>query len=1773
MKIKRLLAIFLCMMMIVGLMPASTGSAVTIVQNAEGGTVPSKTNGTPVEDDAEDEDVDPSASPSPTPTASATALAGDGIVVPTDSIIVEDDSDALATEDPLPEEEPTEEPTEEPIVTPEPTEEPVAVVEPLSTSISFSPAEVVLGEKVTLTATISGGTHPQTYQWQWATVPEGGVLDANSLDWQNEPGATDLSYTYVATEETLGRAWRLMVSMPEAQPEETEEGETALLSSIGRFFFSSANAEDGSNTISYTEVVMPQAAPISTQATVPITSFTLDATSFTLDVGKTRQITAVLTPSNADPSELTWKSSNEAVATVNSNGVVTAVGTTRGTARITATAANKRSVSVTVTVQPMVREIEVTMPNGDTVSGGKTLQLAARFLQQEPYTKALTWSSSNTSVATVSNTGLVRAQNIGYIDEVQINAVATDGSNVKSNSVTVRVIPAVTSITISPPAGANIINNVVQTKEGGNVQLSAAVLPSTVASNYMVEWVSLNPTIASVDSNGLVRGLAKGTATIRATAGGKSTTIRVAVQQLATSIQVKNGTNILPDQGATLALAGGKTLRLTATILPTTASVKTFTWSSDDDSVATVSNVGLITAKDVVVPKTVNITVKANDESGLSWTVSVTVSPIVSRVVIEKKTGSTYAQADSLGINLSSGESSIIVRNENYPANVSQAVTWRSSNTSVATVSVSSTDNRQDVTITGHRKGTANIVATATDGSNRSVSVPVTVASLINTITITNSDLSLTAGRTLALKVNFDPADATNRNLTWTSSDTAIATVSTSGVVTAKQLSQPTKVTITATAKDGSGVEGKIDLMIVPAITAISIHDSDGTAIKTYTYDLTTMSESKFTAQVTPSGAARDVTWKINNTSIATIAPYETVDNEGNVFKNGVTLTGIKNGTVTLTATTTDGSNRSTSISVKIVTGADSIKINGSNVLAQGKTTRLTVEFDPPTVTSKTVVWYSNNPEVASVNQSTGVVTGVTNGQAEIVARTDTGKEAKITIVVYSAATRIVIYDETSGSSQIVTSGLSLDAGKTLKLRAQVLPSDSSDVTWTSSNSNVAGVTVSTDSNGTYAIITPVNKGTAVITAKAKDGTTVSASVTITVGTLATKINIHSSLPSVNENGTTVYQLSSGKTATLTLDFVPPDVTSKTVTWESSDTSVATVSANGLVTAKYLGVTKYVTITATSTTAKETVKDANNNDVIVPVKGTITIKVGPGTSSIAFYTNPSDLTTKVASYSIPLTQRTGTLYAVATPAGASNDFTWTSSAPTVAAVTKRDNGEVLITAYKIGTTTITAVATDGSGARSSISVNVVTSPSTVTIQGNGTKEMKVGDRFTPTAIVSPPDATNKDVYWSLDPDDPNAASVISINSVTGLITALSSGTAFVRATLKSNPDEYDELYVDVSGKPQNLFLESFISPDRPIPLTTINNNYERFYAYTDIGDDDAVNWNISNTNIVTSIIDGNNLEITAIKAGTTVITATSKEDSRLTDSITVIITDDNTPSKIILSNDSIKLDAGTRKLVDNLVSAETDPYIPEMDFTWTTTAANIVQVVTDANGDVWFVGVNVGEAEIIVQTVTGNARATLTVKVVAPDEAELVITHSSLSENRRELMLWEGNTAQLGYRLTPTQASGTVTWDSTDFSVVIVDQYGMLTARKSGGVTITADLEDGDTSVHPDTITVNVYKVPKSIELKVDGVALDDTQATPSLAMPLTDTKTFSVDLKDASNSPVNLTWSTTNSRFIKITPLDDGTCEIEAVGKGTAQIAVVTSPGNLVAKVDITVY
>ena len=326
---------------------------------------------------------------------------------------------------------------------------------------------------------------------------------------------------------------------------------------------------------------------------------------------------------------------------------------------------------------PVVSVTGVTLNKTSTsIQVGGTETLTATVSPKDAANKKVTWKSSNAAIASVDANGKVTGVKAG---EATITVTTEDGGKTATCKVTV-------SDKEIKVTGVKLNKSETSLLVGGNETLTATVLPED-ATNQNVTWKSDKPEIATVDANGKVTGVKAGEATITVTTedGGKTATCKVTVKpNLVSEITL-----------AALAIYVGESKAITATVKPDDATNKALTWTSSDETVATVDATGKVTGKKI---GTATITATAQDGSGVSGSCTVTVLSHVKKVTV------TPANL-TLGQNKSYTLKATV---EVFGSGTDTGVTWTSSDTTIATVDatgkVTATDKVGTVTITATSK-------------------------------------------------------------------------------------------------------------------------------------------------------------------------------------------------------------------------------------------------------------------------------------------------------------------------------------------------------------------------------------------------------------------------------------------------------------------------------------------------------------------------------------------------------------------------------------------------------------------------------------------------------------------------------------------------------------------------------------------------------------------------------------------------------------------------------------------------------------------------------------------------------------------------------------------------------------------------------------------------------------------------------------------------------------------------------------------------------------
>lgn len=608
--------------------------------------------------------------------------------------------------------------------------------------------------------------------------------------------------------------------------------------------------EDGNKTAYCKVTVSPK--------TISVTGVSLDQSYVELVEGDEVVLAATVSPENATNKNIVWLSSDDSVVSV-SEGVLTAH--KEGTATIAVrTEDGNKTASCKVTVSPKIISVtEVSLDHSSLeLVEGDELVLTATVSPEDATNKNVVWSSSDASVVSVSE-GVLTAHKAGA---ATITVETEDGNLTASCAVSVRPKPV-------PVTGVSLHKSSVEMFKGDELQLNAMVYPED-ATNKNVRWVSDNESVASV-SAGKVIAHEAGTATISVITedGNMTANCKVTVRIPVTGVSLNM---------TSAEMVEGDELTLSASVYPEDATDKNVVWSSDNTSVATVSE-GVVKAHKA---GTATITVETEDGSKTaSCKLTVTAKYVPVTDISLDITYAEMIEGDELQLTATV-----------YPENATNKNIKWSRSSSIVSV----TDGK----VTAHKEGNAKIYATTEDGSKvATCEVKISKKHVAVTgVSLNKTEAELTEGESLNLTATINPSDASNKNVTWKSSNTTVATVS-DGVVIARKAG-----TATITVKTDEGNKTATCKVTVKekqiAVTRVSLNKTSA--------ELTEGQELTLVATVYPNNATnKAVKWSSSDESVAKVL-------DGCV-------TAVKPGTAVITVKTVDG-NKSASCTVKVVSSA-----------------------------------------------------------------------------------------------------------------------------------------------------------------------------------------------------------------------------------------------------------------------------------------------------------------------------------------------------------------------------------------------------------------------------------------------------------------------------------------------------------------------------------------------------------------------------------------------------------------------------------------------------------------------------------------------------------------------------------------------------------------------------------------------------------------------------------------------------------------------------------
>ncbi len=1469
-------------------------------------------------------------------------------------------------------------------------------VNPLPSAI-IGATGMCLGAPYTLTNGVSGGNWSSS-NTAVATIGSGGVVDLLSA------GTSAITYTL-----PTGCFTSAVITL---NPVPAAITGTTSICSGAISVLTDANTGGAWATSDATIANVSAGAVTGIVAGTAVITYSLSSGCYTTTVFTVNQSPAAISGATAVCQGLTtaltntvaggvWSSSNTGIAGIGTSG--SATGVSAGTVNISY-ALGSCTTTVTITVNP-IAAISGNIP----VCAGNTVSLSDAA-------SGGVWTSGTISIASVGSSGVVTGLNAGtsaisYVLPSGCNAVAvvtvnqlplniTGGSSVcaglsitlgdftsggtwSSNDVSIASVASASGVVSGIAAGTTTITYTLGTGCYNTTGLTVNPFSSITGSLSLCigsstnltdassggTWSSSNVLAATIGTSGIVTALAVGTTTISYTLpSGCMARSAVTVNPFPSAITG----NMVACVGSTSALTEGSTGG---------------TWTSGATSIATISTGGVISgvaAGNAVITYTL--------PTGCMATTTVTINAVPTTINGSHMlcAGSTTTLTDAI-----------------------MGGTWSSSNAANAII------DQTSGTMTAIAGGTTTITYTMAAGCF------ITTVVTVNAISPITGTLSACIGATTAL------ADSSVGG-TWSSSNTSVASIGTSGIVTGiasgttvisytipgcvrtatvavnllsgaiggvQTMCVGTSTTLTTTGSGGTWSSGAVGIVSVSGSSGIVTGVSAGTAVVTYTSGSGCYSTAVVTVNPSPSGIGGLTSVCIG--SSITVSDFVSggtwSSSNGNAVIGSVTgiVTGVTAGTSSITYSLSGtGCYVTYGITVKSLPSS----ISGPSTVCIGAVGFMT------DATSGAVSWLSSNTSVATITYS-GAITGVANGTTTITYTITSGCFATAVVTVNSVSTPI------NGNTPLC-------AGTNI-----LLSDATAGGTWASSNATIATIGSSTG------IVTGIAGGTATISYLINGGCSITSVVTVN------PIQSIAGSPSACVGSNTVLA-----------DATPGG------TWGSSNTSIATIgSASGLVT----GVAAGTAIITYSIPSGCFIMTTVNISAMTPITGPANICMG---SSAA------------------LTE--------ATAGGL-----WSSNAPFIASV----NSSGLVTSVAAGIANITyAIA----GCNEVQVVTVNPSPSGIV----GTSAICIGANATVSDFVA-------GGTWSSS--NTNAA----IGSSTGIVTGMYAGISTLTYSLATGC--YATFGITVNSV--------------PLPIAGSGTVCVGSVAFLTDATSGAVSWTSSNTSDATVSYSG---AMTGIAAGTATITYT--------------ISNGCTAIKVITVN-AVPTVAPITGTLSVIAGSTVTLYDATTGGTWT--SGNTIAATIDASSGV-LTGVNHGSS-IVTYTVTNSsscyavATALVTVSAYAP--------HSG-GPAAPSIIICAGSSVTL------EEANAGGTFSSSDYNIAVVDDAsGLVTGISPGIVTISYTQTSGF-GTNTTTELVEVDPLP--------GVNIT---ADPGTNILPGETVTLQAVATNAGASPI-YEWSingavingATSAFFVSNSFSDNDSVTCEVVSSGTCSGYVTTATAGI---------
>ena len=630
-----------------------------------------------------------------------------------------------------------------------------------------------------------------------------------------------------------------------------------------------------------------------------------------------------------------------------------------------------------------------------------------------------------------------------------------------------------------------------------------------------IEWETDNKEIAEIYSGGMIVGKNSGEAIITVKVGKRKAKCKVIVQDREKKEEVSE---IILDKKE-IELEAGEKGKVEVSVKPVTANNKAIKYRVGNSEIAEVTEDGTVIGKRA---GTTSLMVSAGKRS-----------EICVIKVREKKAEIEELIIDKKEVELKEGEKARLIIGIRPKDAINGEIVIESENENILVdkdVAEVGEDGQAEINIAGRKAGEGKIIAKI---GEKEATCKVKIKEVeVNSIQLDNTEIVMQENQLRRLTAKLEPEGIQGKEIIWETSNKEIAEVDNEGLVSGKKAGE---ATITATS-GGKSATCKVTV----ERTKLAVL---GVALSTNNIEVQEDKTVKITVNIAPKEASnKEVNIKLDNENASIKGETVTVNEEG---KAEIQITGKKVGKSVLTATS-GAIKTKCNITVKPkVIPVSKITLSKSNLtIDKGKTSKLTIKIEPTNATNKEISLKSNN---SNVSLSKTKVKAGNNGTAEV---TITGKKAgEATITATSGGKsanckiKINVVPESIALSE---KNVSIEIGKTKKIKATISPANAVDKTikWTSSNTSVATV----DKNGT---ITGKREGKVTVTAKTSNGKT----ATVTVNVAATNIDIDRKILMLDN---IKYNI-----ADLTAEVNTGAYKDSDITWKISNSNVAKFNKNG----------------------------------------------------------------------------------------------------------------------------------------------------------------------------------------------------------------------------------------------------------------------------------------------------------------------------------------------------------------------------------------------------------------------------------------------------------------------------------------------------------------------------------------------------------------------------------------------------------------------------------